>query len=68
MKKFYILCINIKLFDQICLPEANSKRNYTGLNAVVAGWGRIGYQQNVSDILQEATMKVWVFSFTYDYL
>jgi len=41
----------------ICLPS-NSRENYAGSRAIVAGWGMTGEHEDVSDVLLEANVTV----------
>jgi len=41
----------------ICLPS-NSRENYAGSRAIVAGWGVTGENEGHSDVLKEATVTV----------
>jgi len=41
----------------ICLPS-NSEENYAGSRAIVTGWGRKGENEDLSDVLLEATVTV----------
>merc|ERR1719315_174578 len=41
----------------ICLPS-NSRENYAGSRAIVAGWGKTGEHEDVSDVLLEANVTV----------